>query len=377
VPSVKVAVISEGRHHGPAGVAPKGPSPGPARPTDSSISRPGNLRGAPPARCGPLRRGHHPHRRWHQPGLPRPRYRGNDRLYLPGRPDRFGHPLQRRRVPHAGRKWAEPIGNGARSRARAAASEVAEELVALYRRRAGCRRARVWSRYALAARSSSRLFPHRRPRTSCGPSPRSRPTWKSPARWTGSSAAMSGSARPKWRCAPVFKAVQEGKQAARLGSDNSAREPAPPDFFGALRPRNPIRVELLSRFALGCPRPAPWWRAWRRVGRRGRRAPTACLAQDISFRDLGLLVVDEEQRFGVTHKEAVKRIADGIDVLTLTAKSIPAGPSRWHWTVSGTSLSINTPPADRRPILTYVGEQDEAAVSEAIRRELVREGQAF
>ena len=100
------------------------------------------------------------------------------------------------------------------------------------------------------------------------------------------------------------------------------------------------------------------------------------LAQDVQFKDLGLLVVDEEQRFGVSHKEAVKRMAEGVDVLTLTASPIPRTLEMALTGIRDLSM-VNTPPADRRPILTYVGEQDTSAVSEALRRELLREGQAF
>jgi transcription-repair coupling factor (superfamily II helicase) len=100
------------------------------------------------------------------------------------------------------------------------------------------------------------------------------------------------------------------------------------------------------------------------------------LAGDVRFKDLGLLVVDEEQRFGVSHKEAVKRLAEGVDVLTLTASPIPRTLEMSLTGIRDLSL-VNTPPSDRRPILTYVGEYDEHAVSEAIRRELLREGQVF
>src|SRR5208282_3400398 len=100
------------------------------------------------------------------------------------------------------------------------------------------------------------------------------------------------------------------------------------------------------------------------------------LGSDIAFGRLGLLVVDEEQRFGVTHKEAVKQLTHGVDVLTLTASPIPRTLEMALTGIRDLSL-INTPPSDRRPILTYVGEYDEAAVSEAVRRELLREGQVF
>src|SRR5580692_10001420 len=100
------------------------------------------------------------------------------------------------------------------------------------------------------------------------------------------------------------------------------------------------------------------------------------LSGDVKFKDLGLLVVDEEQRFGVTHKEAIKQLRANVDVLTLTATPIPRTLEMSLTGIRDLTL-LNTPPADRQPILTYVGEFDERAVAEAIRRELLREGQVF
>jgi len=100
------------------------------------------------------------------------------------------------------------------------------------------------------------------------------------------------------------------------------------------------------------------------------------LSGDIRFKDLGLLVVDEEQRFGVQHKEKIKEWRTNIDVLTLTATPIPRTLEMSLTGIRDLSL-VNTPPEDRQPILTYVGEFDERAVSEAIRRELLREGQVL
>ena len=87
-------------------------------------------------------------------------------------------------------------------------------------------------------------------------------------------------------------------------------------------------------------------------------------------------MVDEEQRFGVTHKEQIKQLKTGVDVLTLTATPIPRTLEMSLTGIRDLTL-LNTPPADRMPILTYVGEYDDRAVGEAIRRELLREGQVF
>jgi transcription-repair coupling factor (superfamily II helicase) len=100
------------------------------------------------------------------------------------------------------------------------------------------------------------------------------------------------------------------------------------------------------------------------------------LSEDISFKNLGLLVVDEEQRFGVQHKERIKQFRTDVDVLTLSATPIPRTLEMSLTGIRDLSL-VQTPPEDRQPILTYVGEYDARAVSEAIRRELLREGQVL
>jgi transcription-repair coupling factor (superfamily II helicase) len=100
------------------------------------------------------------------------------------------------------------------------------------------------------------------------------------------------------------------------------------------------------------------------------------LANDVKFKDLGLLIVDEEQRFGVQHKETMKKMKTNVDVLTLSATPIPRTLEMSLVGIRDLSL-LQTPPADRMPILTYVGEYDERVAIEAIRRELLREGQVF
>jgi transcription-repair coupling factor (superfamily II helicase) len=100
------------------------------------------------------------------------------------------------------------------------------------------------------------------------------------------------------------------------------------------------------------------------------------LSDDVTFKNLGLLVVDEEQRFGVQHKERIKKLRTDIDVLTLSATPIPRTLEMSLTGIRDLSL-VQTPPEDRQPILTYVGEYDARAASEAIRRELLREGQVL
>jgi transcription-repair coupling factor (superfamily II helicase) len=100
------------------------------------------------------------------------------------------------------------------------------------------------------------------------------------------------------------------------------------------------------------------------------------LSGDVRFKNLGILVVDEEQRFGVTHKESIKQFKANVDVLTLTATPIPRTLEMSLTGIRDLSL-LQTAPAERQPILTHVGEYDERAVAEAMRRELLRDGQVF
>ena len=102
----------------------------------------------------------------------------------------------------------------------------------------------------------------------------------------------------------------------------------------------------------------------------------ALLSKSIRFRDLGLLVVDEEQHFGVKQKERLKALREDVHVLTLTATPIPRTLEMALTGIRSVSR-ISTPPEDRHPILTFVGPYDEQAVSAAIRREMLREGQVF
>ena len=100
------------------------------------------------------------------------------------------------------------------------------------------------------------------------------------------------------------------------------------------------------------------------------------LSKDVEYKDLGLLIIDEEQRFGVADKEKIKKLRTNIDVLTLTATPIPR---TLHMSLAGIrDMSVlEEPPMDRMPIQTYVCEYDEEMVRAAIHRELAREGQVY
>ncbi len=172
----------------------------------------------------------------------------------------------------------------------------------------------------------------------------------------------------------AFKAIQDGKQVAVLAPTTLLANQHGNTFADRFA-GYPIRVEVLSRFLTNAQA--------KTVIDGLRTGEVDCvigthrlLTNDVTFKDLGLLVVDEEQRFGVQHKEAMKKLKVNVDVITLTATPIPRTLEMSLVGIRDLSL-LQTPPADRQPILTYVGEYDERVAIEAIRRELLREGQVF
>lgn len=172
----------------------------------------------------------------------------------------------------------------------------------------------------------------------------------------------------------AFKAVSDGKQVAFLVPTTILAQ----QHFETMKDRFsgfPVEVRMLSRFGT---------KKQHTDTIRGLKDGTVdivvgthrLLSKDIEYHDLGLLIVDEEQRFGVTHKEKIKKLRTNVDVLTLTATPIPR---TLHMSMIGVrDLSvIETPPANRFPVQTYVMEYNGAVVREAIEREMARGGQVF
>jgi transcription-repair coupling factor (superfamily II helicase) len=172
----------------------------------------------------------------------------------------------------------------------------------------------------------------------------------------------------------AFKAVQEGTQAVVLVPTTLLANQHGQTFRDRFA-NYPVRVEVLSRF-LSQKEQHAVVRDFEAGAVDVLIGTHRILSGDVTPKRLGLLVVDEEQRFGVQHKELIKQFATSVDVLTLTATPIPRTLELSLTGIRDLSL-VNTPPEDRQPILTYVGEYDDRAVGEAIRRELLREGQVF
>ena len=172
----------------------------------------------------------------------------------------------------------------------------------------------------------------------------------------------------------AFKAIQDGKQVAVL-APTTLLATQHGNTFADRFAGYPIRVETLSRFLTN--------KEAKRVIEGLKSGDVDCvigthrlLQEGVVFKRLGLLVVDVEQRFGVQAKEAMKKLQTDVDVLTLTATPIPRTLEMSLVGIRDLSL-LQTPPADRQPILTFVGGYDERVAVEAIRRELLREGQVF
>lgn len=172
----------------------------------------------------------------------------------------------------------------------------------------------------------------------------------------------------------AFKAVQGGKQVAVLVPTTILAEQHFRTFADRLADY-PVTVEALSRF-----RTAKEQKETVRKLAAGELdiviGTHRILSRDVEFKDLGLLVVDEEHRFGVKHKERLKQLRLAVDVLTLTATPIPR---TLHLSLAGLRdmTVIETPPRDRSPILTFVEPWDDGLLDEAMARELDRGGQVF
>lgn len=172
----------------------------------------------------------------------------------------------------------------------------------------------------------------------------------------------------------AFKAVQEGKQVVYLIPTTILAQQHYQTFVQRMKDF-PVRIDLLSRF-----RTAAEQKKTIEDLRKGMVdiviGTHRVLSNDVQFKDLGLLIIDEEQRFGVTHKEKIKKMKESVDVLTLTATPIPR---TLHMSLIGIrDMSIlEEGPNDRLPIQTFVCEYNEEMVREAIVRELSRDGQVY
>jgi transcription-repair coupling factor (superfamily II helicase) len=299
-------------------------------------------------------------------------YKGDDRLYVPSdqidavRHYTGGEAPTLNRL--GGDGWQRT-----KARVRAAVAEIAQELVVLYQRR---RRepGHAFSPDTPWQRELEEAFPYQETPDQAKAIADVKADMEAPSPMDRLVCGDVGFGKTEIAIRAAFKAVQDGTQVAVLVPTTLLAQQHYQTFSDRFA-GYPVRVEVLSRFLT--PGQA------RKViqGLSSGEVDVVIgthrlLSADVTFKRLGLLVVDEEQRFGVTHKEQIKQLRTGVDVLTLTATPIPRTLEMSLTGIRDLTL-LNTPPAERQPILTYVGEQDERATGEAIRRELLREGQVF
>jgi transcription-repair coupling factor (superfamily II helicase) len=299
-------------------------------------------------------------------------YRGGDKLYIPSdQIDTIRH-YTGGESPTLHRLGGSDFAK-AKARVRSAAQEIAQELVVLYQRRVNAEGV-AFSEDTPWQRELEEAFPYKETPDQDRAIAEVKADMESDHPMDRLVCGDVGFGKTEVALRAVFKAVQDGYQAAVLVPTTllaSQHFQTFSDRFSGY----PIRVEVLSRFLTN----AQAKKVLQGVADGDVDVVVGThrlLSDGVTFKKLGLLVVDEEQRFGVTHKEAMKQLKTNVDVLTLSATPIPRTLEMSLTGIRDLSL-LNTPPVDRQPILTYVGEYDDRAVAEAIRRELLREGQVF
>lgn len=299
-------------------------------------------------------------------------YKGGDKLYVPTEQIGVIRQYVGGEAPTLHRMGGSDFAR-AKSRVRSAVREVAQELVVLYQRRVSAK---------------GHAFPPDTPWQS--EMENAFPFVETPDQLTAIEAIKSdmesdvpmdrllcgdvGFGKTEVAVRAAFKAIQDGFQVAVL-VPTTLLATQHGNTFAERFAGYPIKVEVLSRFLSA--------KEAKKVIEGLKTGDIDCvigthrlLQEGVQFKNLGLLVVDEEQRFGVQHKEAMKRLKTNVDVLSMSATPIPRTLEMSLVGIRDLSL-LQTPPAERQPILTYVGEQSEQVAIEAIRRELLREGQVF
>ena len=299
-------------------------------------------------------------------------YRGDDRLYVPSDQIDAVRPYSGGETPRLSKMGGSDFAK-AKAAVRAEVAQIAQELVVLYQKRRHAKGVEFqpdtpWQR------EMEEAFPFTETVDQLRAINDVKEDMESSVPMDRLVCGDVGFGKTEVAIRAAFKAVQDGRQVAILVPTTLLAQQHFATFSERFAPY-PVRVEVLSRFLSNAE--ARKVAAGLRSGEVDVVIGThRLLSGDIEFKNLGLLVIDEEQRFGVSHKEAIKALRTDIDVLTLTATPIPRTLEMSLTGIRDLSL-LNTPPAERQPILTYVGAYDERAVAEAVRRELLREGQVF
>ncbi len=260
-----------------------------------------------------------------------------------------------------------------KTKTRTAVAEVAKDLVELYAKRQ-VTRGYVYNPDTVWQKEFEETFPYEETEDQLVAIRETKEDMESPKIMDRLICGDVGFGKTEIAIRAAFKAVQESKQVAYLVPTTILAQQHYATFVQRMR-EYPIRVELLSRF-----RTAKEVRdviAGLKSGLVDIVIGThRLLSADVQFKDLGLLIIDEEQRFGVAHKEKIKKLRENIDVLTLSATPIPRTLHMSLVGIRDMSL-LEEAPNDRLPIQTFVCEYDEEMVREAITRELARGGQVY
>lgn len=259
------------------------------------------------------------------------------------------------------------------TKARKATKKLAFDLVDVYTRRAATQGYR-YGEDTLAQREMEESFPYQETPDQLAAIADIKADMQSPHPMDRLVCGDVGFGKTEVALRAAFKATQDNKQVMVLCPTTILAQQHYSTFSERFAPFN-VRVEVLSRFRT----PVQQKQALEDFAN-GKVAVLVgthrLLSRDVNPHDLGLVIIDEEQRFGVGHKEQLKNMRESIDVLTLSATPIPRTMQMGLSGVRDMSL-ILTPPDDRRPVKVHVGEWDPDLVSDAIRRELARKGQVY
>ena len=266
-----------------------------------------------------------------------------------------------------------PEWHATKARVKKAVGEIAKDLVALYAARQR-EKGYVFSADSLWQREFEESFPYEETEDQLAATRAVKEDMESPKIMDRLICGDVGFGKTEVAIRAAFKAVQDSKQVAYLVPTTVLAQQHYNTFAERMR-HYPIRVGLLSRF-----RTASEQKKTLADLKRGALdiviGTHRLLSADVAFKDLGLLVIDEEQRFGVSDKEKLKKLRKNVDVLSLTATPIPRTLHMSLIGIRDMSL-LKDPPMDRLPIQTYVAEYNDEIVREAIARELARGGQVY
>ena len=299
-------------------------------------------------------------------------YKGGDKLYVPT--DQIGTIRQYvgGETPTLHRMGGSDFAR-AKSRVRSAVREVAQELVVLYQKRVSAR-GHAFSTDTPWQSEMENAFPFVETPDQLKAIEAIKHDMENDVPMDRLLCGDVGFGKTEVAIRAAFKAIQDGMQVAVL-VPTTLLATQHGNTFSERFSGYPIKVEVLSRFLSQAE--AKKVIAGLKSGEIDCVVGThRLLSENVEFKNLGLLVVDEEQRFGVQHKEQMKKLRTNVDVLSMSATPIPRTLEMSLVGIRDLSL-LQTPPSDRQPILTYVGEDSKPVAMEAIRRELLREGQVF